>query len=320
MRLDPDSYFAPDVLPEGAIFDDPSHLQAAQLDALWVHWRQRQYEGQLPIIFQKAKSGDIKTRERELPPRKQGDPDFASGDDSDDDSTNDGNHASTSKGKAKATSEQRLPQLPPHEASPCAHATDAVTKATFLVSLNSSPEFQELLERRRQPEPAGRPGPAPAPWTTWRYGLKYLPSAVHQAPFLVTATRLIRSAVKGHEEGVLGLGLLLREGHRAQEIEPDAETDAPPSLITASTFGTNAVEDALELLKKAMQDEDQNAEQDTEKTAGAVPARKVVTPLRLPRPEPRLIAASMHHPAPPLPPVAEAHPTGTSARDDIPIE
>ena len=65
---------------------------------------------------------------------------------------------------------------------------------------------------------------------------------------------LIASIQKRQEAGVLGIGLLLREFGRAQEVSPDLEERAPdcPDFLVNSSRGVKDLDDIHELLVQAL--------------------------------------------------------------------
>ena len=60
------AYIEDESLPEDTLLCEPSKLQSHAVTLLWNHWRQRQNDGEIGLVFTKARAEDVhESHERE---------------------------------------------------------------------------------------------------------------------------------------------------------------------------------------------------------------------------------------------------------------
>ncbi|KAI5998601.1 hypothetical protein EDD15DRAFT_2193972 [Pisolithus albus] len=142
-------------------------------------------------------------------------------------------------------------RITPHESSPAWHASR--DRVEFLKSLSIMPRYQKLVELVvALPETESHISTEPAlpEWALWTWGAKYLPEHIHldRDSFLKALAQLEGEKFGSFNQGgpiVLGLGLLLRECNRAQEVEEDDPEVSHLDFLLNSNLGIQRAEDVL---------------------------------------------------------------------------
>ncbi|KIM52189.1 hypothetical protein SCLCIDRAFT_11947 [Scleroderma citrinum Foug A] len=261
LAKDPKEYIDLDCLPEGSLVHDPSKLTESNVNKLWHYWEQRSKKQDIILRFIKAKPDDMPATLNDKPKqrlRKRPYVEIGENSDEEDNSEEKGSHSpglatgspSSAKGKPASThSPAGKGHIKADPSSPAAHKDD---RPTFLCGLSSDLHYFGLLDRlSRLPiyEPTLESHPALPKWVSWTWNHQYLPKKIYSSgdAFQASLSQLKDFPWKSCNYGtlvMLGLGLLIQDCWRAQEMEEpeDGEQMGTPSYLYSSLLGVQDLE------------------------------------------------------------------------------
>ncbi|KAI6105970.1 hypothetical protein EDD16DRAFT_1524303 [Pisolithus croceorrhizus] len=207
----PLEYLDSESIPDGFVMKDPSKWTKADMRLLWNHWHSLEGQDKVIVTFIKCKKEDLP-----LGGSLMGKPD---------------------------------PKKESGEGEAGVEDSEAETSGRHK-TLKKYQKLVELVVALPETETHISTEPALPEWALWTWGAKYLPEHIHldRDSFLKALAQLEGEKFGSFNQGgpiVLGLGLLLRECNRAQEVEEDDPEVSHLDFLLNSNLGIQRAEDVL---------------------------------------------------------------------------
>ncbi|KAI5982237.1 hypothetical protein EDD15DRAFT_2378085 [Pisolithus albus] len=263
----PLEYLDSESIPDGFVMKDPSKWTKADMRLLWNHWHSLEGQDKVIVTFIKCKKEDLPLgRFFDGKARSKKRVCVNIDDDSEGEAGVEDSEAGVEDLEAETSGRHKTlkvrvqdnhvsvassSRITPHESSPAWHASR--DRVEFLKSLSIMPRYQKLVElvvALPETETHISTEPALPEWALWTWGAKYLPEHIHldKDSFLKALAQLEGEKFGSFNQGgpiVLGLGLLLRECNRAQEVEEDDPEVSHLDFLLNSNLGIQRAEDVL---------------------------------------------------------------------------
>ncbi|KAG2147899.1 uncharacterized protein EDB93DRAFT_1103974 [Suillus bovinus] len=256
----PSLYLDLNLIPEGFILRDPSHMRAENINELWAHWQARKEENKKLVIFIVGKIGDMSKEllrdavlHQEKTKKMYVEIEPVSSSESESGGTpSTSRRANLVKGAnesaaAASTGHMTAMASRPSGAQESAPATVPMKdQIPFLKSLSSNNEYLLLVEGIRDlgKEPNFNQQKEWPAWATWSWEESYLLNDVHCVGGEVQKFLETAASIK-----ISGLPSAM-ECKRAIEYEADEVTFQTPSYISASILDIKVLDLVVELVNK----------------------------------------------------------------------